>query len=99
MAGRASDISENIANILKEKLSSAEFVGLPMDESLNINDTSQLLIFIRELDSHFNIRVRRGSEELLDMVPLQNGTMGMEIKNTVLETLAKFNIEPKKSQH
>ncbi len=45
-----------------------------MDESLDINDTPQLLIFIQAIDSHFNI-----TEELLDMAPLQNGTTGMEM--------------------
>ncbi|KAJ4921377.1 hypothetical protein JOQ06_022821 [Pogonophryne albipinna] len=87
VARRASDISENIAHTLKDKLSSAEFVSLAMDESLDINDTPQLLIFIRAINSKFDI-----TEELLDMVSLENGTTGIEIKNAVLETLEKFNI-------
>ncbi len=41
VARRASDISENTANILKERLS----VCLTMDESLDINDTPQLFIY------------------------------------------------------
>ncbi len=77
VAGRASDISENIANILKEKLSFTEFVILAMDESLNVNDTPQLLIFIQAIDHHLSI-----TEELLDMV--HNGTMGMEIQEKML---------------
>ena len=56
LARRASDISENIANILKDKLSSAEFVSLAVDESLDINDTPQLLIFIRAIDCNFDYR-------------------------------------------
>ncbi|KAJ4930070.1 hypothetical protein JOQ06_019084 [Pogonophryne albipinna] len=91
VARRASDISENIAHTLKDKLSSAEFVSLAMDESLDINDTPQLLIFIRAINSKFDI-----TEELLDMVSLENGTTGIEIKNAVLETLEKFNIGPEK---
>ncbi|XP_071335558.1 general transcription factor II-I repeat domain-containing protein 2-like [Trachinotus anak] len=91
VARRASDISENIAHTLKDKLSSAEFVSLAMDESFDINDTPQLLIFIRAINSKFDI-----TEELLDMVSLENGTTGIEIKNAVLETLEKFNIGPEK---
>lgn len=82
VARRASDISKNIAHTLKEKLSSAEFVSLAMDESLDINDTPQLLIFIRAINSKFDI-----TEELLDMVSMENGTTGFEIKNALLETI------------
>lgn len=91
VARRASDISENIEKILKDKLSSAEFVSLAMDESLDINDTPQLLVFIRAINSQFEI-----TEELLDMVSLEHGTTGMEIKNAVLKILTTFNIGPEK---
>ena len=62
-----------------------------MNESLDINDTPQLLIFIWAINSNFDI-----TEELLDMVSLENGTTGMEIKNAMLDTLAKFDIGPQK---
>ncbi len=40
LARRASDMSENVANILKEKLSSAEFVSLDMDETVLLKFSS-----------------------------------------------------------
>lgn len=67
-----------------------EFVSLAMDESLDVNNTSQLLIFIWATTSEFDIK------EPLDMIQLNNEKMDMEVKTTVLEMLAKCNIWPEK---
>ncbi|KAJ4929884.1 hypothetical protein JOQ06_018904 [Pogonophryne albipinna] len=73
VARRASDISENIAHTLKDKLSSAEFVSLAMDESLDINDTPQLLIFIRAINKKFNIGPEKITAFTTDGAPAMLG--------------------------
>lgn len=46
--------------------------SIAVDESTDINNTSQLVIFIRGVEENFDI-----SEELLDMVPMTDPTSEM----------------------
>lgn len=87
---RATDIAENVEMALREKFVHSEFISVAMDESLDINDIPQLLIFIRATDTALEV-----TEEFLDMVSLENGTTGEEIKKASIDTIHKFNIQPK----
>lgn len=50
-----SDISNNLQNQLIWKATQFKYYSLVMDESTDINDTAQLLIFICGIDDNFEI--------------------------------------------
>ena len=73
---------ENIDNFLVDKISdiikNSTYFSIALDESTDISNTSQLLIFIRALDQDFNV-----SEELLKLASLHETTKGIDIFNEV----------------
>ena len=71
---KTNDISDNIKEILKERLKSCEAFSLALDESADISDTAQLVIFIRAVTTDFDI-----VEEFLDMTNLSYTTTGQDI--------------------
>ncbi|MGH0157866.1 UNVERIFIED_CONTAM: hypothetical protein FKN15_034424 [Acipenser sinensis] len=62
-----------------------------MDESLDINGIPQLLIFVRATSRELDV-----TEDVLDMIPLQKGTKGEDIKLTAVDVLKKFEVAPEK---
>ena len=68
---RINDLSDNIKEILKERLKSCEDFSLALNVSTDINDTAQLAIFIRDITADFDI-----VEEFLDMASLSSTTTG-----------------------
>ena len=68
---RTSDISDNIKETLKERLKSYAAFSLALDESTDINDTAQLVIFIRTVTVGIDV-----VEEFLDMASLSSTTTG-----------------------
>ena len=50
------------------------YFSLALDESTDVRDVSQLLVFVRSIDSQFNV-----SEELLGLLPLFTTTKGSDI--------------------
>ena len=59
---------------LKSKSKEFEYFSIALDESTDINDTSQLLTFIRGVDSNFKI-----TEELLSVSSMHRTTTGEDI--------------------
>ncbi|CAD1470964.1 unnamed protein product [Heterotrigona itama] len=70
---RIEDLSENIIATLSERIHKFEWCSLTL-ESCDISDKSQLAIFVRGIDSNFDI-----SEELCSLVPMKGTTTGREI--------------------
>ncbi|MGH0117695.1 UNVERIFIED_CONTAM: hypothetical protein FKN15_036875 [Acipenser sinensis] len=62
-----------------------------MDESLDISGIPQLLIFVRATSRELDV-----TEDVLDMIPLQKGTKGEDIKLTAVDVLKKFEVAPEK---
>ena len=62
-----------------------------MDESTDINDGAQLVIFIRAVTADFDI-----IEEFLDMASLFSTTTGQDICEQVLKVVKKFELNPAK---
>ena len=68
---RTEKLGNNLMQQLKEKINSFNFFSLAMDESTDVSDTAQLLIFIRGIDDNFNVY-----EELVDLCSLKGITTG-----------------------
>ena len=76
---------------MKEKLKSCEAFSLALDESTDISDTAQLVIFIRAVTAAFDI-----VEEFLDMASLSSTTTGQDICEHVLRVVERFELNPAK---
>ena len=68
---RIEQIDEHLANELKGKTDSFIFYSLALDESSDVKDTAQLLIFVRGINDSFEI-----IEELLAVKSLKRTTRG-----------------------
>ena len=61
--------------------------SVALDESTDVLDTAQLLIFIRRIDKHFCI-----TEELLSIKSLKSTTTGTDIFDSVIQSLEKSQL-------
>lgn len=75
---RIHDISGNLKYQLQQKASKFAYYSLAMDESTDLKDTAQLLIFIRGVDNNFEI-----TEEMAGLCSMKGRTTGMEIAKEV----------------
>jgi len=64
-----------------------------LDESTDVCDTSQLLVFIRGVDSEFNV-----IQELASVPSMHSTTTGKDIFNEVSKTIIECNLEWKQLQ-
>jgi len=71
---RTEQISENIQKQLKEKIQNFQHFSIALDESTDVVDTAQLLIFIRGVDFDLNV-----TEELAALCSLHGSTTGQNI--------------------
>ena len=74
IARRVHDLGEHVSIKLKSVIESCIYFSLALDESTDISDTSQLLIFVRTVDDNFTVQ-----EELVKMCSLNEGTKGSNI--------------------
>lgn len=72
----------------KEKINSFNFFSLAMDESTDVCDTAQLLIFIRGIDDNFNVY-----EELADLCSLKGTTTGEDLFESINRCLNNLGLE------
>ena len=72
-------------------MKSCENFSLALGESTDINDTAQVVIFIRALTADFDI-----VEEFLDMASLSFTTTGQDICEQTLKVVEKFELNPAK---
>ncbi|XP_075455203.1 general transcription factor II-I repeat domain-containing protein 2-like [Ascaphus truei] len=79
---RVTDIATNLTDQLKQKASEFRFYSLAMDESTDLKDTAQLLIFIQGINRNFEI-----TEELVGMCSLTGRTTGKEISTEVIKCM------------
>ena len=76
---------------MKERWKSCEAFSLALDESTDISDTAQLVIFIRAVPTDFDI-----VEDFLDMASFSSTTTGQDIYEEVLKVVEKFWLNPSK---
>ncbi|XP_071039548.1 general transcription factor II-I repeat domain-containing protein 2B-like [Parasteatoda tepidariorum] len=74
VASRITDLSQNLGLQLKEKIKEFTNFSLAVDESADTVDTVQLAVFIRGINSNFEI-----TEELLKCFPLTGTTTANDI--------------------
>uniref|UniRef100_A0A2K6LNT3 SPIN-DOC-like zinc-finger domain-containing protein n=1 Tax=Rhinopithecus bieti TaxID=61621 RepID=A0A2K6LNT3_RHIBE len=82
------DLAGNLWEKLREKIRSFVAYSIAIDEITDINNTTQLAIFIRGVDENFDV-----SEELLDTVPMTGTKSGNEVFSRVEKSLKKFCID------
>lgn len=88
---RTEELGNNLMQQLKDKINSFNFFSLAMDESTDVCDTAQLLIFIRGIDDNFNVY-----EELADLCSLKGTTTGEDLFESIDKSLNNLGLEWKK---
>ncbi|GFQ85955.1 proteinral transcription factor ii-i repeat domain-containing protein 2a [Trichonephila clavata] len=74
VARRVENIAKNISSQLFDKNGHVEWFSLALDESTDVSDTAQELIYIRVVDKSYEVH-----EELLDMYSIHGTTTGRDI--------------------
>lgn len=77
---------------LKQQLNNANYYALAMDESCDVTDTAQLIIFVRYLDKTRETFV----EEVLALLPLLGRTRGEDMIKAVMDYFEKDELDLKK---
>lgn len=88
MTRRIKEISLDIENSLQLACKNCKFFSLCLDESNDLLDIKQLVIFIRGVNEDFEI-----FEEMLDLVPLDTNSESDTIFEKILEVFHKFDID------
>ncbi|KAL4096394.1 hypothetical protein QTP88_021356 [Uroleucon formosanum] len=81
---RTEELGTNLIFKLKEKVSKFDCFSIATDESTDVCDTAQLLIFIRGIDFNFNI-----SEDLAELCSLKGTTTGEDLFIEIDKTFKK----------
>ncbi|KAL3831752.1 hypothetical protein ACJMK2_023466 [Sinanodonta woodiana] len=84
---RIACISEDLTDQLGIRIKSLLWYSLALDESTDISDTAQLLIFIRGIDDQFVI-----TEELLSVEHLKDTTTGDVLFESVSSCMERFGL-------
>ncbi|XP_073807411.1 general transcription factor II-I repeat domain-containing protein 2-like [Danio rerio] len=82
VARRVEDLSSDILRQLGDRGVAFDYFSLACDESTDVSDTAQLLIFLRGVDDNMNV-----SEELLDLKSLKGLTRGTDLFVSVCEAV------------
>ncbi|UYV61751.1 EPM2AIP1 [Cordylochernes scorpioides] len=90
VARRVENIAENISSQLFDKNGHVEWFSLALDESTDVSDTAQVLIYIRGVDKSYEVH-----EELLDMYSIHGTTTGTDIFKGVEMAINKKNLRRK----
>ena len=85
---RIQKISDDLMSQLKDTSKQFLWYSLALDESNDVQDTSRLLVFIREMDANFLL-----TEELLSVESLKNTTTGKNLFHAVENCIARTGLE------
>jgi len=88
IAERVDELSENIHGQLKDKVKSFTAFSIAIDESTDISDVAQLVIFIRSVDKNMQV-----TEEFVELVPMKGTTTADDIFQTLVGTLDKLGVD------
>ena len=85
VARRVEELSNFVQEKVMNQIQQCVYFSLALDESTDIRDVSQLLVFVRSIDSQFNV-----SEELLGLLPLFTTTKGSDIYEALNSLVSKY---------
>ena len=88
VARRIETIGGDIVHQTVDKARSFRFYSLALDESTDVSETSQLLVFIRGVDSDFNV-----SQELASVHSMHSTATGDDIFKELQKTVSDYNLE------
>ena len=83
---RIDAIAVNIQEQLLTASGSFQLFSISLDERTDIQDTAQLLIYLREIDENFEM-----TEELLSMESLKDTVTGKDLYNCVINCLISLD--------
>lgn len=82
---RIFDIHDHVEMKLKNVMQDCKYFSLALDESTDVMDVSQLMIFARTIDNAFDVH-----EELLKLASLHDTTKGSDIFNAVTSAVSDY---------
>ncbi|KAJ8880689.1 hypothetical protein PR048_017159 [Dryococelus australis] len=82
---RTAEISKQLDAQLNKEIAQSKYFSVALDESTDITDVCQLLIFVKTVDERFSIK-----EELLDLVPLPTSVKCSYIYSALLSVVEKY---------
>ncbi|XP_035985865.1 general transcription factor II-I repeat domain-containing protein 2-like [Fundulus heteroclitus] len=85
---RVEDIAKNLEGQLKEMAKGVDFFSLALDESSDVRDTAQLLIFVRGINAGFAV-----TEELAGMRSMKGTTTGGDLFTEVNACLENLGLQ------
>jgi len=85
---RINDISNEIIVKLRDRIQDFKYFSIAFDESTDISDTAQLVIFVRGVNESFQI-----TEEMLKLISLKGTTKGEDIFHAVENSLCENNLD------
>ena len=86
-------MSGHLENVLAENIGKLLYFSVALDESTDINDMEQLVVFIREVTHDFEIE-----DEFLDLASMKSMTIGENLTQVVLKISKKLLLDPKNCQ-
>lgn len=90
ITSRIEVIDKQLLSQLESKIKDFKFCSFALDESTDITDTAQLLIFIRGINENFVV-----TEELASMRSLKGTTKGADIFQEFKETITSLKVSEK----
>lgn len=90
VARRTAEIGADISHQLQNACANFEWYSIALDESTDVSDSAQVLLFIRGVNSDLEV-----IEELADVFSMETTVTGAEIFSKVDETIAKLNLDYK----
>lgn len=91
VARRTEDIGNNFAHQMKDVCKDFEWFSIALDESTDVSDSAQVLLFVRGVNSEFKI-----TEELADVHSMEGRVTGDEIFAKVKETICNLGLDFKR---
>lgn len=85
IARRVEHINQYVSKKLHDTIEKCKYFSLCLDESTDLSDISQLIIFVRTIQEDFSV-----AEEMLDLIPLHGTTKGTDIFEAVNKVVSDY---------